>query len=99
MLFSIRSYQDHVSLTVYSLCAEAPLSTYVREQDLRLIAKILNKDYRDLAAAKTAIPHIHAPNMTSNPYVDTDPKCRDLKDWNAPCFCQWEICIGWYGVY
>ena len=82
-----------------SLCGEASHSTYVREQDLRLIAKILNKEYRDLAAAKHTIPHIdnnnNVANSTSDSFVDTEPKCRDVKDWSTPCYCQWEMCIGW----
>jgi len=85
-----------ISPHINGLCNEAPHSTYVREQDLRLVAKILNKDYRDLAAAAQPIPLLHAANFTSNSYVETEPKCKDVKDWNAPCFCQWEICIGWY---
>lgn len=89
-----------ISPHINSLCGEASHSTYVREQDLRLIAKILNKEYRDLAAAKHTIPHIdnnnNVANSTSDSFVDTEPKCRDVKDWSTPCYCQWEMCIGWY---
>jgi len=96
------SFVNAISPHINGLCAEATHSTYVRDQDLRLLAKILNKEYRDLAAAKHSIPPItsyhnnNVPNVTSNPYVDTEPKCRDVKEWNVPCFCQWEMCIGWY---
>jgi len=89
---SVNAISPHIN----GLCNEALHSTYVREQDLRLVAKILNKDYRDLAAAAQSIPQLPPTNLTSNSYVDTEPKCKDVKDWNAPCFCQWEICIGWY---
>jgi len=85
-----------ISPHINSLCAEAASSTYVRDQDLRLVAKILNKDYRELAAGKQSLPPLNAANLTANAFVDAEPKCRDVKDWNASCFCQWEVCIGWY---
>jgi len=96
---------NNISPHINSLCGEAPHSTYVREQDLRLIAKILNKEYRDLAAAKHSIPRLKNYNINNmnndnvaneTAYLDTEPKCRDVKDWSAPCYCQWEMCIGWY---
>lgn len=90
-----------ISSKINSLCGDAAHSTYVREQDLRLLAKILNKEYSEMAAAKHLIPHISATssnevNVTSNPYIDTEPRCKDVNEWNAPCYCQWEMCIGWY---
>jgi len=84
-----------ISSHIADLCAEADGSTYVREQDLRLIAKILSKDYKTLASATQPIPLLNS-SLSSNPFIDTEPKCRDVKEWTSPCFCQWEICIGWY---
>jgi len=92
LLSESSSISPHISV----LCAEATQSTYVREQDLRLIAKILNKDYHVLAAATQPIPSLPRLQEATNPFVETEPKCRDVSDWNQPCFCLWENCIGWY---
>lgn len=67
-----------------TLCADAAETTFISDNDLRLLSQILNRDYLILQSATASVP------------LDGGTSCQAQSDLSQPCVCHYDLCVGWY---
>lgn len=81
----VRSFAQ-LSPHIPVVCSEAHENTYSRKSDLELILQILNKNQSLLDTFVTSLPKI-GPN---------DGPCSRVRNYEEPCSCRYDFCVGWY---
>lgn len=69
---------------LFNICYEAKEATYAQDSDIKLVAQLSNQDVNIVMSAM------------KNTELEKQSRCKDTSDINKPCFCQYQICVGWY---
>jgi len=73
-----------LSIHLANFCQDAVESSYTQDSDISLVAQALGKNLNTLTASMKKIE------------LEKYSKCKDTSDITKPCFCQYQMCIGWY---
>lgn len=73
-----------ISPHLFNICQEAKEATYAQDTDIKLIAQLSNQDVNKVMSAMKTTE------------LEKQTRCKDTSDLNKPCFCQYQVCVGWY---